>query len=112
LSSPNTKKAARSFRSQPDGSRRRNQNTAARRRTNVDPTGAGDTFTTAFLLHLQETGDPLQAARFGNITASISVEYPGVTGIPTRDEVLSHMDEYPFDPGSPMRSQYEANLPA
>jgi 1D-myo-inositol 3-kinase len=35
----------------------------------VDPTGAGDIFATAFMIRLQETGDPVQAARFANITA-------------------------------------------
>jgi sugar/nucleoside kinase (ribokinase family) len=96
------------FQRQPDGSVVETK-IPPRAAVERDPTGAGDTFTTAFLLHLQETGDPLQAARFGNITASISVEYPGVTGIPTREEVLSHMDEYPFAP-NPQLSQYEANL--
>jgi sugar/nucleoside kinase (ribokinase family) len=63
----------------------------------VDPTGAGDVFATAFVIRLQETGDPLQAARFANITASLSVEHPGVTGIPTREQVLAYMDENPVD---------------
>ncbi|MCD6290964.1 MAG: ribokinase [Anaerolineae bacterium] len=53
----------------------------------VDPTGAGDVFTAAFLIRLDETGDPLAAARFANVVASFSVEAPGVTGIPTRQMV-------------------------
>lgn len=63
----------------------------------VDPTGAGDVFATAFLIRLQETGDPAQAARFANITASFSVEHPGVTGIPTRAQVLAYMDAHPVE---------------
>lgn len=63
----------------------------------VDPTGAGDVFATAFLIRLQETGDPLQAARFANVTASFSVEHPGVTGIPTRAQVLAYMDAHPVE---------------
>jgi sugar/nucleoside kinase (ribokinase family) len=63
----------------------------------VDPTGAGDVFATAFVIRLQETGDPLQAARFANITASFSVEHPGVTGVPTRAQVLAYMAMYPVD---------------
>ena len=51
----------------------------------VDPTGAGDIFATAFLIRLQETGDPVQAARFANITASYGVEHLGISGIPTRE---------------------------
>ncbi len=66
----------------------------------VDPTGAGDVFATAFIIRLQETHDPLQAARFANITASISVEHTGVTGIPTRAQVLDYMAAHPveYDP--------------
>jgi len=62
----------------------------------VDPTGAGDIFATAFLIRLQETGDPVQAARFANITASFGVEQVGVAGIPARDQVLAYMQAHPF----------------
>jgi 1D-myo-inositol 3-kinase len=72
----------------------------------VDPTGAGDTFTIAFLIHLQETGDPLQAARFANICASISVEHIGTTGAPTRAEVLAYMDSHPFVPVTAEQSKF------
>jgi sugar/nucleoside kinase (ribokinase family) len=63
----------------------------------IDPTGAGDVFATAFVIRLQETGDPVQAARFANITASFSVEHPGVTGVPTRAQVLAYMDAHPVE---------------
>jgi len=53
----------------------------------VDPTGAGDVFTAAFLIRLEETGDPLLAARFANVVASFSVEQSGTAGIPTRAQV-------------------------
>lgn len=72
----------------------------------VDPTGAGDTFTTAFLIYLQETGDALQAARFANITASIAVEHIGATGVPRREEVLAYMDSHPFTPDSYAQSKF------
>ena len=72
----------------------------------VDPTGAGDTFTTAFLIYLQETGDALQAARFANITASIAVEHIGATGVPSREEVLAYMDRHPFTPDSYAQSKF------
>jgi sugar/nucleoside kinase (ribokinase family) len=62
-----------------------------------DPTGAGDVFATAFVIRLQETGDPQQAARFANITASFSVEHPGVTGVPTRSQVLEYMAAHPVE---------------
>lgn len=62
----------------------------------VDPTGAGDTFATAFLLHLRETGDPLQSARYANITASFGVEAVGVAGIPSHQQVLAYMEQHPW----------------
>ena len=60
---------------------------APRSTAQVDPTGAGDVFATAFLLRMAETGDPLVAARFANIVASMSVEGIGMTRIPWRAEV-------------------------
>jgi 1D-myo-inositol 3-kinase len=62
----------------------------------VDPTGAGDIFATAFLIRLQETGDPVQSARFANVTASFGVEAVGVAGIPSREQVLAYMESHPF----------------
>jgi sugar/nucleoside kinase (ribokinase family) len=59
----------------------------ARPAQQVDPTGAGDVFCAAFLIRLFETGDPCQAAQFANATASFSIEGPGVTGIPEREQV-------------------------
>jgi 1D-myo-inositol 3-kinase len=53
----------------------------------VDPTGAGDVFATAFLVRLAETGDPVVAARFAGVVASISIEAPGMDAIPRRAEV-------------------------
>jgi hypothetical protein len=53
----------------------------------VDPTGAGDVFATAFLIRYAETRDPFLAARFANIVASMSVEAPGMAAIPERAEV-------------------------
>ncbi len=62
----------------------------------LDPTGAGDIFATAFLLRLAATGDPLDAARFANVTASFGVEERGVTGVPTQAEVLAYMMDHPW----------------
>lgn len=53
----------------------------------VDPTGAGDVFAAAFLIHLQRTGDPHAATHFANCVASFAVEAPGIWGIPTTDQV-------------------------
>ena len=63
-----------------------------------DPTGAGDIFATAFLLRLDETGDPLDAARYANVTASFGVEGQGVAGIPSHADVLAYMTQHPWHP--------------
>lgn len=60
---------------------------APRPTVEVDPTGAGDVFATSFLLRLAETGDPLVAARFANVVASLSVEKVGLENIPYREQV-------------------------
>jgi ribokinase len=46
----------------------------------LDPTGAGDSFCGGFLAGLVETGDPVQAARFGVISASRIVTRFGADG--------------------------------
>jgi 1D-myo-inositol 3-kinase len=82
-----------------DGSEARSLNATKippRPANEVDPTGAGDIFATAFLIRLQETGDPIQSARFANVTASFGVEQVGVAGIPSREQVLGYMAEHPF----------------
>jgi 1D-myo-inositol 3-kinase len=65
----------------------------ARPAQQVDPTGAGDVFSAAFLIRLAETGKPCQAASFANAVASFSVEGPGVAGIPLRQQVEAYLDE-------------------
>eukprot|EP00668_Euglena_longa_P048249 GGOE01065317.1.p1 GENE.GGOE01065317.1~~GGOE01065317.1.p1 ORF type:complete len:312 (-),score=66.06 GGOE01065317.1:289-1224(-) len=62
----------------------------------VDPTGAGDVFATAFLIRWQETQDAVQAAWFANVAASFSIEQPGVAGIPSRKQVEEYVAAHPF----------------
>jgi len=57
-------------------------------RAEVDATGAGDVFATAFLLRYHETADPLDAAAFGACAASCVVEGVGATTLGDRHEVL------------------------
>ncbi|ABU57524.1 PfkB family carbohydrate kinase [Roseiflexus castenholzii] len=52
-----------------------------------DPTGAGDVFAAALLVRLDETGDPLEAARFAACIAARSVEGVGPGAIPYREDV-------------------------
>jgi sugar/nucleoside kinase (ribokinase family) len=64
----------------------------ARPARQVDPTGAGDVFAASFMIRLVETGDPHQAAQFANVVASFSVEGPGVTAIPVRNQVEAYLE--------------------
>ena len=57
----------------------------------VDPTGAGDVFAAAYLIALEETGNPIDAGRFANAAASFNVEAKGPMGIPTRADVESRL---------------------
>lgn len=73
----------------------------ARPAQQVDPTGAGDVFSAAFLISLAERGDPCEAARFANVVASFSVEGPGVAGIPLRQQVQDFLDGAAEQPAPP-----------
>jgi len=53
----------------------------------VNPTGAGDVFASAFLVRYSETKDPAESALFASAAASIKVEHQGIGGIPTREQV-------------------------
>ena len=44
----------------------------------IDPTGAGAAFSGGFLAGIAQTGDSLQAAMMGNISASLTVEGSGI----------------------------------
>jgi len=53
----------------------------------VDSTGAGDIFAAAFFSRLHTTRDPWEAARFATQLAAYSVTRPGLSGIPTSQEI-------------------------
>ena len=59
----------------------------------VDATGAGDVFATAFFIRLLRSRDPWEAARFATLIASISVTRVGLGGIPTQAEIESCLME-------------------
>ena len=59
----------------------------------VDATGAGDIFATAFFVRLLNTRDPWEAARFATLVASHSVTRVGLAGIPTQSEIESCLME-------------------
>jgi pfkB family carbohydrate kinase len=53
----------------------------------VDPTGAGDALTAAFLVRYAETGETGEAARFAAAAASLMVEQPGLEGAADRGAI-------------------------
>ncbi len=63
----------------------------AYRAIEVDPTGAGDVFATAFVIGLHQRDDPVWAADFACAAAAFAVEAPGLDGIVTRLQVLERM---------------------
>ena len=63
--------------------------------TEVDPTGAGDTFATAFLVRMREDGGVHGAARFAAAAASLSVGGIGPATIASRDEIDARLTRFP-----------------
>jgi hypothetical protein len=61
----------------------------------VDPTGAGDIFATAFLVRLRETDDVAESTRFASAAAACAIEAPGVNAIATRDQIEVRMRAHP-----------------
>lgn len=59
----------------------------------VDATGAGDVFATAFFIRWFRTRDPWEAARFATLVASHSVTRVGLEGIPAQAEIESFLME-------------------
>jgi sugar/nucleoside kinase (ribokinase family) len=60
----------------------------------IDTLGAGDTFHGAFTLRLVETGDVVEAMRFGAAAAAIKcTRFGGLMGAATRDEVDAFLKE-------------------
>ena len=57
-------------------------------KTPVDICGAGDSFSAGASLALRVTGSPDEAARFGNLVASITIMKKG-TGTASPEEVLA-----------------------
>lgn len=57
----------------------------------MDATGAGDIFATAFFVRILHTRDPWEAMRFATLLASHSVERTGLDGIPTTLEIEQSM---------------------
>lgn len=59
----------------------------------VDATGAGDVFATAFFVRLNQTRDPWEAGRFATQLAAYTVTRVGLAGIPTAGEIQESLLE-------------------
>ena len=60
----------------------------------VDPTGAGDTFATGFLVKYLATKDISQAMAYGHIVASFCIEAKGLEGLENLEKVEERFEEY------------------
>jgi sugar/nucleoside kinase (ribokinase family) len=61
----------------------------------IDPTGAGDVFATAFLVQYRTTRDTKHATRFAAAAASCAVEGEGVARVATRAQIERRMNQHP-----------------
>ena len=59
--------------------------------TEVDPTGAGDVFATAFLIRYYQSRSVKEALNFAHCVASFAVEGVGTSCIPNLPQVLSRL---------------------
>jgi sugar/nucleoside kinase (ribokinase family) len=65
-----------------------------RRTREVDPTGAGDVFAAAFLVHYQRHPDPWDAAEAATCAASLSVEGEGWSTVPDAAQLEEALSLY------------------
>ena len=65
-----------------------------RRTREVDPTGAGDVFAAAFLVHYQRHPDPWDAAEAATCAASLSVEGEGWSTVPDAAQLEEALAAY------------------
>ena len=62
--------------------------------TAVDPTGAGDTFATGFLIKFLATRDITKAMAYGHVVASFCIEDKGLEGLKNLEKVENRFLEY------------------
>ena len=58
----------------------------------TDATGAGDTYTTAFVCKFLKTNDIKESALFASAAASLAVEGVGIASLPTEKQVRERMN--------------------
>jgi sugar/nucleoside kinase (ribokinase family) len=60
----------------------------------VEPTGAGDVFAAAFLIHYDRDSDPWLAAGYAACAGALAVSDQGLAGVPTREALESLWSVY------------------
>lgn len=60
----------------------------------VEATGAGDVFTTAYLHHFHQTRDVEESCIFAHCAASFIVEGIGIRNLPTIDKIMDRVEKY------------------
>jgi len=60
----------------------------------LDPTGAGDTFTTAYLLEYSKSKEARSACIYAHCAASLIIETKGLFNVPTIKKVRDRYEEY------------------
>ena len=60
----------------------------------IDRTGAGDAFSTAFLIYYYETRDLFKAAQYANVAASFCIEAEGISMLPNRKQIATRFETY------------------
>lgn len=64
----------------------------------IDPTGAGDTFATGFLVKYLETNDIAKAMAYGHVVASVCIEAKGLSGLTNLNKVQERYLDYLAQP--------------
>lgn len=60
----------------------------------VEPTGAGDVFAAAFLIHYARTQDPWEAAGYAAAAGALAVEGVGIGGVPGAEALAARWEAY------------------
>jgi sugar/nucleoside kinase (ribokinase family) len=58
----------------------------------VDPTGAGDVFAAAFMVHYNASGDPWEAAAYAAVAGALTVEGSGTAGVPSAADLAARWE--------------------
>jgi hypothetical protein len=64
------------------------------RKEDINPTGAGDTYSVAFLIAHRKSGDPVLATKYALAASSLGIEKEGPRDRPPKEEIYYRMIEF------------------